>query len=59
MGCAADDSPNLPDGTYATCPPDAKSSHRVVITHAFEIGKYEVTQAQWLSIMGTDPSWFK
>ena len=31
MGCAADDSPTLPDGTYSVCPPESKPSHRVHI----------------------------
>jgi len=32
---------------------------RVRITHPFYLGKYEVTQAQWRSIMGTNPSEFQ
>jgi len=42
-------------------PPGSKSSikdeqpaHKVTIT-SFEIGKYEITQAQWLDVMGTRP----
>jgi formylglycine-generating enzyme required for sulfatase activity len=31
----------------------------VKITKDFEMGKYEVTQAQWKSIMGSNPSRFK
>lgn len=33
--------------------------HHVRITKEFEIGKYEVTQAQWQSVMGSNPSSFK
>lgn len=38
---------------------DEKPQHRVTISHAYWMGKYEVTQAQWKAIMGTDPSHFK
>lgn len=33
--------------------------HRVRITKPFYLGKYEVTQAQWQSVMGDSPSQFK
>jgi formylglycine-generating enzyme required for sulfatase activity len=36
-----------------------KPAHNVRITKAFEIGKYEATQAQWKSVMGANPSKFK
>lgn len=29
--------------------------HKVTISHAFYFGRYEVTQGQWLSVMGTSP----
>jgi formylglycine-generating enzyme required for sulfatase activity len=38
---------------------DEKPTHRVGITKAFELGKYEVTQAQWEAVMGSNPSHFK
>lgn len=38
---------------------DEKPVHRVEIIHGFEIGRYEVTQGQWESVMGTNPSSFK
>jgi len=50
MGCSAGDS---------DCDADEKPEHRVQITKAFEIGKYEVTQAQWQAVMGSNPSTIK
>ena len=38
---------------------DEKPRHRVRITKRFEMGKYEVTQAQWKAAMGANPSNFK
>jgi len=50
MGCSADDN---------ACAADEKPAHRVQITKGFEMGKYEVTQAQWQSVMGSNPSTIK
>jgi formylglycine-generating enzyme required for sulfatase activity len=50
MGCSTDDN---------DCNADEKPAHRVQITKAFEIGKYEVTQAQWQAVMGSNPSTIK
>jgi formylglycine-generating enzyme required for sulfatase activity len=47
MGCSTGDN---------DCTEDEKPAHRVQITKAFEIGKYEVTQSQWRSVMGSNPS---
>jgi len=47
MGCSTGDE---------QCQADEKPRHRVQITRSFEIGKYEVTQAQWVSVMGSNPS---
>jgi formylglycine-generating enzyme required for sulfatase activity len=33
--------------------------HSVTVNYNFHIGKFEVTQAQWWAVMGTDPSYFK
>ncbi len=33
--------------------------HEVTITKPFYMGKYEVTQAQWESVMGNNPSYFR
>lgn len=32
--------------------------HRVTLSRAFAMGKTEVTQAQWFSVMGNNPSYF-
>jgi formylglycine-generating enzyme required for sulfatase activity len=50
MGCSTDDT---------GCVADEKPAHRVQITKAFEMGKYEVTQAQWQATMGANPSAIK
>jgi serine/threonine-protein kinase len=38
---------------------DEKPMHRVTISSGFYMGRYEVTQAQWQAVMGTNPSDFK
>lgn len=50
MGCSHADS---------ACTPDEQPAHRVQITKPFEIGKFEVTQAQWQAVMGSNPSTIK
>jgi len=50
MGCSTGDS---------ECGAAEKPAHFVRITKAFEIGSYEVTQAQWEAVMGTNRSTFK
>src|SRR5262245_1519312 len=47
MGCSTDD---------FECNTDEKPRHRVQISKGFEIGKYEVTQAQWMAVMQSNPS---
>lgn len=47
MGCSEGD---------ALCDADESPRHRVQITKAFEIGKFEVTQAQWMALMHDNPS---
>jgi formylglycine-generating enzyme required for sulfatase activity len=47
MGCSSGDN---------DCTADEKPAHRVQLTKPFEIGKYEVTQAQWVAVMGSNPS---
>jgi len=51
MGCSPGDT---------NCDPDENPLHPVKLTKPYEIGKYEVTQAQWLAVMmGRNPSRFK
>ncbi len=45
MGCAEDDK---------DCLEDEVPRHKVRLTRGFELGKYEVTQAQWEALMGPD-----
>jgi formylglycine-generating enzyme required for sulfatase activity len=47
MGCSPGD---------GSCKDDENPPHRVRITKPFEMGKYEVTQAQWESVMGENTS---
>jgi formylglycine-generating enzyme required for sulfatase activity len=37
---------------------DERPSHQVTISRPFYLGKYEVTQAQWEAVMGSNPSRF-
>jgi formylglycine-generating enzyme required for sulfatase activity len=39
--------------------PDEKPAHKVILSRPFYLGKYEVTQAQWMEVMGDNPSHFK
>src|SRR5690242_18442372 len=50
MGCSVGD---------IDCNDDERPIHRVQITKPFEIGKYEVTQAQWQAVMDSNPSTMK
>jgi len=50
MGCSVGD---------IDCNDDERPIHRVQITKPFEIGKYEVTQAQWQAVMASNPSTIK
>src|SRR5690348_4911463 len=38
--------------------PDERPVHRVRLTKGFEIGQYEVTQAEWVAVMQENPSEF-
>lgn len=43
-------------GSEASASDSEKPSHRVTITRPFYLGKYEVTQAQWMALMQKNPS---
>jgi formylglycine-generating enzyme required for sulfatase activity len=47
MGCVQGDT---------DCVEDEVPTHKVRLTKGFEMGKYEVTQAQWEAAMGSNPS---
>ena len=49
MGCSA--------STQYGCNSDENPTHQVTLS-AFYIGRYEVTQAQWTTKMGSNPSYF-
>jgi formylglycine-generating enzyme required for sulfatase activity len=52
----------IPAGSFimgSDVEPDERPAHRVAITQAFSIGKYEITQEQWLAVMGRNPSQFE
>jgi formylglycine-generating enzyme required for sulfatase activity len=50
MGCTSEQG--------SDCYDKEKPAHKVTVS-SFNIGKYEVTQAQWVAIMGNNPSRFK
>ena len=60
--CPKDD-PFTEKNEYQDCRSSVSSDelpqHGVTISEAFYLGKYEVTQAQWYEVMGTNPSEFK
>jgi len=58
----------IPPGTFdmgcspsnqSECYPDKDPTHTVTLTNAFYLGRYEVTQAQWMATMGSNPSGFQ
>ena len=51
MGCS-------PSNQYG-CDNDENPVHEVTLTQAFYLGRYEVTQAQWTAVMGSNPSNFQ
>jgi formylglycine-generating enzyme required for sulfatase activity len=56
----------MPKGTFVMGSPESEkgrrqdeAQHEVTITKDFYLGKYEVTQAQYKKVMGTNPSYFQ
>jgi formylglycine-generating enzyme required for sulfatase activity/serine/threonine protein phosphatase PrpC len=49
MGCTAEQG--------SACDSDEKPTHQVTVS-SFRMGKYEVTQAEWEAVMGSNPSYF-
>ncbi|MBI5084136.1 MAG: formylglycine-generating enzyme family protein [Acidobacteria bacterium] len=47
MGCAPED---------AACRVGESPRHKVIISTSFQMGKFEVTQAQWTAVMGSKPN---
>ena len=51
----------IPAGSFvmgSESEPDERPPHRVAFARPFQMGKYEVTQAQWKAVMGGNPSQF-
>lgn len=52
----------IPAGSFPMGSPNGYDNerpvHRVHMTHGFELGKFEVTQGQWQTVMGGNPSYF-
>jgi formylglycine-generating enzyme required for sulfatase activity len=51
MGCTPSD--------QQACLNDERPVHRVILTNAFYLGRFEVTQAQWQARTGSNPSTFQ
>jgi formylglycine-generating enzyme required for sulfatase activity len=50
----------VPQGTFVMGEADwAEPVHSVTLTQAFYMGRYEVTQDQWVAKMGSNPSYFR
>ena len=51
MGCSA--------SIMESCSMNENPVHAVTLTNPFYLGRYEVTQAQWSTVMGSNPSHFR
>jgi formylglycine-generating enzyme required for sulfatase activity len=51
MGCSA--------SSQGGCSTSESPVHEVTLTSPFYLGRYEVTQAQWTTVMGSNPSHFQ
>jgi formylglycine-generating enzyme required for sulfatase activity len=58
----------VPEGTFTMgctassqygCDGGENPTHSVTLTQAFYLGRYEVTQGQWVAKMGSNPSYFQ
>jgi formylglycine-generating enzyme required for sulfatase activity len=50
----------VPQGTFTMGEAGyAEPAHSVTLTQAFYLGRYEVTQGQWVAKMGSNPSYFQ
>ena len=56
----------IPSGTFMMGSPkseymrfDGEEQHRVTLRKEFWLGRYEVTQGQWMAVMGSNPSSFQ
>src|SRR5437899_1033086 len=55
----------IPSGTFTMGSPDSEvklwldeTQHIVALTKGFQMGKYQVTQGEYQSLIGTNPSYF-
>jgi formylglycine-generating enzyme required for sulfatase activity len=46
----------IPNATFVMDSGRSREGHKVTISKPFYLGKFEVTQAQWRSVMGNNPS---
>jgi formylglycine-generating enzyme required for sulfatase activity len=58
----------VPAGTFvmgctpsnqSACTSDENPTHSVTLTQSFYLGRYEVTQGQWVAKMGSNPSYYQ
>lgn len=47
------------DSNFEECGQNETPRHKIVISNSFYLGQYEVTQEQWVAVMGANPSKFK
>jgi formylglycine-generating enzyme required for sulfatase activity len=52
MGC-------IMESNQYGCYSDEQPVHQVTLTNAFYLGRYEVTQSQWVATVGSNPSFFQ
>ena len=48
----------IPAGTFTMGSPDGETQHEVTLTQSFYMQTTEVTQSQWVAVMGSNPSYF-